>query len=481
MPGFTKKIAVLALVAATACVEGNPSLSPPLDQFYFPTGIGLRKLPDGRSVLLVVSSNFDLRYALYGGGTVIAIDPDAAQDSLPGCSKNCGTGIAQLGAVIIGTFGGEVGIADEANCPQLFPGVLQPGTAKVFVSSRSDTTLYRIDMASDGSLDCGPDCPFVMDSGTFDPYGATVVCLDTGDQKASLFVTQERSAQDLARLTQMDLRASATNGRTLHDFTATAAGVLVSPTYTSAYQKLGQVRRMFVTTRFGVTLTTQLYWLDLGGAASTSNVAVDLVDARHIVNIYRVVPGSITGDIAISNDQTRAYVPLQLYDANLALRTGQYTVLSAALATFDIRPTFSGEPAFALLRLVPIGTGTGQARVLPPRTDALGNPKRDLVVATTSADGTLVIYDDDLGAVVRVIGTDTTTGFPQLGLQPFGLAVEQRQAAACLLPGLASPSCDRIYVGSFRDGWVNVVELDPALPGGADIVKRIGPPQIGAP
>ena len=61
------------------------------------------------------------------------------------------------------------------------------------------------------------------------------------------------------------------------------------------------------------------------------------------------------------------------------------------------------------------------------------------------------------------------------------MALEQRQAAACLLPGLTGPSCIRIYVASFRDGWVNVVELDPALPGSAEIVKRIGPPQIGAP
>lgn len=488
MAGFTKKIAVLALVAAAACAEGSPTLSPALDSFYFPVGLTVRTLNDGRTALVVVSSNFDLRYDLAGGGTVIALDPDAAQDSRPTCAlpANCGTGIASLGSAVIGSFGGEVAYADEKNCPQLAqplsspptPPAIAPGSgaAKVLVSSRSGLTLYRIDMAGDGSLACGPDCPLVLDGGAFDPYGSTVVCLQSGDQKASVFVTQERSTQDLSRITEVDLRNG--NSRVLHDFTSLATGVLTSPSFTSAFQKIGPYQRVFATTRFGVVQKTQMYWLDLGGSVSANGAITDLVDARHIVDIYPVVPGSLTQDMAISNDNTRAYVMLELYDANLALRSGQFAVLSSALAVFDIRPTFTGDPAMVLLGLVPLGTGAGQVRVLPPRTDTLGMPMGDLVAVTTGDDGALAIYDDDLQAVVQILGADQLTGLPVLGRQPFGLAVEGRTAGRCLS---TTSACDRIYVGSFQDGWVSVVELDPRVPGGAAIVKRIGPQQIGAP
>jgi hypothetical protein len=34
--------------------------------------------------------------------------------------------------------------------------------------------------------------------------------------------------------------------------------------------------------------------------------------------------------------------------------------------------------------------------------------------------------------------------------------------------------CDRIYVGSFLDDVVNILELDPDEPQGATLVKRIG-------
>jgi hypothetical protein len=102
----------------------------------------------------------------------------------------------------------------------------------------------------------------------------------------------------------------------------------------------------------------------------------------------------------------------------------------------------------------------------------------DLVAMTTGDDGALTIYDDDLQAIVRTFGPDTATGLPVLGRQPFGLAVERRPTGRCLS---TAEACDRIYVGSFQDGWVSLVELDPLLPAGAGIVKRIGPQQIGAP
>jgi hypothetical protein len=95
-----------------------------------------------------------------------------------------------------------------------------------------------------------------------------------------------------------------------------------------------------------------------------------------------------------------------------------------------------------------------------------------------------VLFDAQLGQVVRYIGLDPGTGLPILGRRPFGITAEpidparaitspastEYQSSPCVLGG----SCDRIYVGSFLDNWVNILELDPDQPGTIALVKRIG-------
>jgi hypothetical protein len=86
--------------------------------------------------------------------------------------------------------------------------------------------------------------------------------------------------------------------------------------------------------------------------------------------------------------------------------------------------------------------------------------------------------------VVKYVGLDTDTGLPALGRMPFGLAVEPidpRRATVPVQSPLyedspcgAGPSCQRIYVGSFLNHWINVLELDPDKPNEVALVKRIG-------
>jgi hypothetical protein len=85
---------------------------------------------------------------------------------------------------------------------------------------------------------------------------------------------------------------------------------------------------------------------------------------------------------------------------------------------------------------------------------------------------------------VRYVGLDPSTGMPVLGLSPFGLAVEPIDARRATTPVQGSgydPSpctpggdCQRIYVASFIENWVNVLELDPDRPAQVSLVKRIG-------
>ncbi|HEY6104882.1 MAG TPA: hypothetical protein VIV59_02795, partial [Anaeromyxobacteraceae bacterium] len=135
-----------------------------------------------------------------------------------------------------------------------------------------------------------------------------------------------------------------------------------------------------------------------------------------------------------------------------------------ALGIYDLSETALGEPVMKLQRLAPTCLGSSQIR-------RIGRPgKRDLLAMTCDFENALLLYDDEAGAVAAriALGQD---GRPLLGRQPFGLAVESREAGRCLSG--AGP-CVRLYVGSFDRSWVSLLELDPAAPTSVSLVKRIG-------
>jgi hypothetical protein len=436
---FLKKFAVLALAVA-ACSDPVTLTPPPLNTFYYPTGLAVRRLPDGRRALLVVSSNFDLRYDPELGGTVIAADPDASGNLLAGQ-----TDLAILGAVAVGTFGGEVALADETSCP----GRLPAGAAKVVTATRFNRHLYSLDMDAAGALACGEGCSVALDNELFwDPYGVTVVCRDAGGPSVAAYVTFMNSRNWLGWLAEVDLGALPPVSQLLQlDY---------GTTYTSAYH--AATRRLFVTLDSINWGTDPLRWVDLGTAPYSTGS----------VNLYPLVGGSISRDLAISNDGTRLYQVLNIYDQAQAAKDGQIVVGGTELAVLSLGQTPSGAVEIRLLWLVPLGLGSGQVRVLPPRPG-----KRDLVAVTSPTSGQLQIYDDEVGEVVRVFSRDPASGLPVLGKQPFGLAVEAVEAARCR----SGAACDWLYVGSFADHWINVVEVDPQNPSAASLVKRIGGPQ----
>jgi hypothetical protein len=98
-----------------------------------------------------------------------------------------------------------------------------------------------------------------------------------------------------------------------------------------------------------------------------------------------------------------------------------------------------------------------------------GVPRRDVVVVTTAEDGLLWIYDDELGAMVKVFGADPATGHPLAGRQPFALAVEDAGGGEAL-----------VYVASFDEAFVTPYRVPLEDPGAADAdppgpeTRRIG-------
>jgi hypothetical protein len=474
----------VACLSVVACRDTFPTVVPALDSFYYPIGLAVRQLPPtpakpaGSSQLVVVSSNFDLRFDEREGGTLLVVDPDASADTWTGGSLVVYPG----GGFRMGSFGGEVALAEQT-CPPGWPGcptacpalasdpVVAAGGAKLVFTSRANQTIHLLDMSVDGTLTCGSPCTTQLAVQSLDPYGATKVCsLRGGVPTAQVYVSQLRGVDNLGALTRLDLLTGESIELQLGFGT----------TYTGVFNPRDE--QVFVTTRIGAT-SAPLRWFN--PLVTLSTVNGQAVPEYRAATLNRFVPNALSRDAAVSNDGRFLYLEMEFYDYDIAVNTGAIVSQGGALAILDLAPTSFNEPRLALLGLVPTCLGGGQVRVLPQRRNPDGSQaKRDLVAITCDFQGTLIIYDDEKQAVVRYVGLDPTTGGPVLGREPFGLAVEPIDPARRTVPVDApgySPSpctigrpCNRIYVGSFLDYWVNILELDPDEPQKAALVKRIG-------
>jgi hypothetical protein len=460
---------------AAGCRDSFPTVQPALDVLYFPVGLAVRQLPPtpatpyGSSQLAVVNSNFDLRYDEQSGGTLLLIDPDRSQDT------ELGGQMAVLGSLRVASFGGEVAMVDggcpagwpdcPTRCPQLAADpVLAAGGGKVVLASRSARTIYQVSMGADGSLECGDSCPYPLPIDRLDPYGISVACSSrSGTPAAYAFVSHLLAANNLGWLTRVDL------------LTNDVVGLILGfdGTYTSVFDRTSDL--VFVSS--SVVINAQFRWFN-------PLISVSTVDGYAIPDyagpaFSSFMPGAVARDMALSSDGRFLYVTVNLYDLALAAQTGQFFTLGGALAVFDLSESSLAGPRMALLGVERTCLGTGQIRRLPARPN-----KPDLFAITCDVEGALVIYDSDARRVVRYIGQNPSTGLPALGLQPFGLAVEPIDPGRATIPVQGSgydPSpcapgrdCQRIYVASFMQNWVNVLELDPDRPSEVALVKRIG-------
>ncbi len=457
MARFLSRFAVLALAVTAGCNTSVPSNPGPLDRFYFPTGMAVRKLPSGQSALLVVSSNFDLQYDRATGGTVLAVDPDLSGNALLG-----DTALKRLGSAQMGSFGGEVAYADATNCLEISQSGAKP---RIITASRSENAAYWMTMNDAGGLGCGvlgSACAFplvnpntqLLNSQLSDAFGVTIACSSASASisEPSAFITHLRATNDEGWVSRISLNSQDTSdpgvpppSLTADDFKDLGPG----DSYSGAFDETRG--RLYITSRFGSIGVTPLRWLDL---------AVPLPQVQvNTFNFYSAIRGSLTRGLALSNDRTRGYMAVQIYDSTLASSTGSIAAVASVLAVLDLQPDPSGSPTFQVLQIVPIPAGPSVVKVLPPRAG-----KRDLVAVTCTDDGVLVLYEDAVEpprVLAASIGLDRKTGNPILGKQPFGLAVEsQTRSTGCQL----GSTCDLLYVGSFDRSWINIVEVNPDNP-----------------
>ncbi|HUL60875.1 MAG TPA: hypothetical protein VLU43_16465 [Anaeromyxobacteraceae bacterium] len=486
-PGGARSLrlrAVLAPVIAlgllgAGCSEVVHREAPPTDRLIYPTGIAAVPLQSGGSGLLVLSSNFDLLYDARTGGTAMSVALSTPRTT--GLDVPLGPPEVVGDVLRVPSMGGPVTLA-------LDPGLDPPGTARpggcpgvgsdlALFTSRYTDELMVPTIEADGRLTCGSNCAVALPLQHSDPLGVAVKC-----------------AGGMARAYVGHMRAS-TDGEITEVVLASANDPELSPGEKA--RPVPWVRRSF---RAGLGVYALAYqperdrlWVTPDGTYANAPIGVvklgvhcdptDLdvyglpcprVDIAG--DVFTWLRGAELRGLAFANpdangNRNRLFVAVQLFDPDLALRVGGRPSfdVGAALVVLDVSETIAGNPVVSLARIVPLGMGAAQLRVLPPRAG-----KGDLVAVVSLTDGDLTLYDDDTGAVAKVFalsqGASDPSGFlpglPQMGKQPYDLAVEQRDDAGTVY--------DWIYVTSFLSNTVQVVRLLPDAPSDAEIRYTIG-------
>ncbi len=421
------RLAPLAVALLLAACGAEPrSAAAPLDRFTFPTGLAER---EGK--LLVVSSNFDLNFARDDGGSLLQVDLAGSPPAI------------QPGGVRLPAFGGEVAVAEPAAC-----GIPEP---LALVPSRTANAVYRVSLAG-GGLACGPGCRLSLEHESLsEPYGVGLSCPAGGPARA--WIGYLRSPDALAWLAVLDLRTGAWQPVEIG-----GVGLPRSFAYDAERDRL-----FFTSVETG--LAAPLRWLELGGGCTPGTPEVDGGCPVRQLDLYAFLRGAELHGIALSNPQAglsrRIYLSVRVYDATVAGAIGARPGYDIAgmLFVLDLEEGPYGDLRARLVRMIDVGVGAAEVRVLPPRAG-----KRDLVAMTATDDGVLAIYDDDAGALARVFSRDAVTGAPEVGRQPFGLAVQDLGGAA------------RLFVGSFERAYVTPVDVPLDAPDAAHLVPSPADP-----
>jgi hypothetical protein len=458
---------LLLLLALSACDDNLSHTPPPMDHFFSPAGLALTPVAgSNQPALLVVSSNFDLRYDKERGATLLSVDPGASLGRPGGDLVKLGEGGR------LGSYAGPVAVADDGTCPGLAGGPM------ALVASRYTRMLYRFPIGPAGEVGpcSGSDCELMLHKDLLDPAPIALTC--RGDlPRRSAWVSYLRSptmgsvGPGTAWLSEFDLDNPSQDPRTI----ALAPG----PVGDMAYDD--KTDRLYAVGRFA-GLTAPFYILDLPACVHWATAPACPEPGLQTVDLYPSVRGAELVGIALSNWQVGrprlAYVSARIYDEGyaLAIRARPGFDVGGALLVVELTEGVSGEPSARIRQVVPIGLGAGPVRVLPTRP-GLG----DLVVVPSSGDGTLQIFDDEIHAITRIVAVNEVTGAPEVGRVPFAMA------ETCSVPGTSpGDACVEalVYVASFSDWTVSALHVPMADPTSADLLRdgagkplRIGSPQ----
>ncbi len=444
-------IAVGCLVAAAASCNSRKKTLPPLDRFYFPSGIHHHRAgPTGEGFLYVVSANTDRRYDT---GVMTAVDLDTVGLPEFGADDAGSTPVQILdlnidvdaSVVQLANFGADLGVAPIS------------GGVRMFIPSRAEGQKLMVVDAHGTRLDCVPTI-IVEDGGSrvgTDPR-------DCGEVGASL-VELERIGNGVPRADSPMMATVSPDAGTVW----VSSGRHADAPRFSMMNYNDYIVRLPLWRSEGVKLTIGDF--QGIGPGSTHAVAVGqrwayfsgrfpgngivnppllrLVDEQSARVVDPFLQAQVTVSdargIALSSDERRLF----LVGRQPSGATGNDFLVIAS-----ITGALTDNPIISPLDPVPLPTE-------PQMVKTIARPgRRDLVVIVCSGAGSLALYDDESGIVKNVDG---------IGVQPSSFAIDRRGAGA------------RIYVTNFQDGRVAVVDIPDLLsPQDARIVAHLGATQV---
>lgn len=448
-PAARRSWPLLAAAAALALACAKPAGRPeaPVGELHYPAWLATTSALPGQ--LLAVNLDQDLAF---DGGSVVSIDATSVAPVLP------------VGGLPVPSMAGKLMVVDDKvataqNCD--FPAWIEPPFG--LVAGRSDDQLIRFPLQAGQELGATPgESIRVAVDGAARPFGLGLTC--GPDRKPRVWTSFQRGIDGKGYVAQVDLSGD-------------APAVVKVSTGKGAPRSFAYDRdrdRLYFSTRESGE-KAPIRWITVGGGCKRFDDGVQ--DERrggcHVDPGFDLSPalaGIEPNELALSSGLQpctasgyegsscrRMYVSARVYDVDLARALGERPSkdVGGRLVVLELPESSLGGPDPQWITSFDIGITAGELLVIP-RSD-----RPDLVVALALEDGLLWIYDDEVGAMVKVFGRDTITGVPPLGH---------------MLAGLASQDLGdgrfRLFVSSYHDHWVSAVDVPLADPSGAYVVHE---------
>jgi hypothetical protein len=421
-----------ALVLTSCAIEQAPN-PPPTGSFYFPEGVAHLQAPSSaEGVLFVASTNFDRRFDF---GTLSAVDLSAVP-GLPALGAPATGNPLELvelnipaeAIAAISSFAGQFALVQNS-----------PTTARLFIPSQSEG--YFLDVI-DATAEAGQ--PVRLDRKTeFSLVG--VADKESGLPRAPqpIVAAASRDADPQVYVTHVQPADTPPNtGRDFRNYVVRVSAA--NPELSSAsYIQVGGGSNEFTTGgTHGVAVGTNYTFVTgtlidpIGNMVRIIHRATETVFNPQLELEFRA---RFFRGIALSTDETRLYIASR--DPDMLLVVDVQTPPSPN--ALPVVP-----PTLRVVRAVPLPDD-------PNDVEVISRPEGDLVVVTCTAAGSVALYDAAAGEVVSQL--------TNIGIQPFGVAIDRRGNAA------------RLYVSIFGDGRVAVIDIpDLSTPRTASVVAHLG-------
>jgi hypothetical protein len=441
-----------------ACAQAPAPNPSPSDRFYFPSALNFFLPPGSTSgVLYVASANYDRRY---DQGNLIAVNLDNV--AAPNAAPDGGTLVGLPGP---GLLGGDVTPAiqfttlntnptSDAVQIQSFAGEMlrdpvgYQGRPRLWVATRAEGDLLEgISTDSTGQglvcVPAGNNCVFsgislaveqapnlgVGQPAAPQPYGLGL-SKDDSIVPGELWVAHLRPA-DSPPTSLLDL-----DNYLVHlDARAPLPTVTVPNSFVSVGLGAGN----------SVYVGAANVWVS--GRSQLTITALDVL--MRVVN--RVSDTTFFPQLALQ------YAALEARGFAMRADESRFYLLSiapAALMVVDVMSPLNDVPTLSVVRAVPLPAGPNAIRLIERPGLA------DILVITCQDNGSLAIYDDDIGQLAQIV--------QGVGIAAYDVVVDQRGNLA------------RFFVSDFDDGRVSVIDASlggNGQPLSARIVATLGQQQ----